>query len=144
MKKIHLKDGNNIICVPMDILIKQHGENIKIRLEVNYNGKEYVGVGYGEEDVFVNLQKNLPSNVTLLCCMTCAYGNLCPFGNVFGEVYCTKNNPINNKQELIELFSDEKLINNLKVLSEDYCNNFKEQNKNDYTYNDYNYLLERK
>ena len=60
--------------------------------------------GYGKDylwaDAFADLQKNLPNNVKMRCCMTCRHGNMCPVGNKPGELFCTKDVSITQKSDL--------------------------------------------
>lgn len=87
------------------------------------------------------LQGKLPRDVKLLCCMTCRHGNMCPFGNEPRELYCTKNIKVNNKNQLAELFNENKINQDNKAYCDYYCNDYEEQDTNNYTYNDYLYYL---
>lgn len=74
--------------------------------------------------------------------MTCIHGNMCPYGNSPREIFCTKNYKINDKFELADLFDKSNLYKDNKVLCDSYCEEYKHQNKEEYTYNDYLYYLE--
>lgn len=146
MKKINtyinLLESSNTIKVPMDITITEE-DIIKINISLKYNGVEYIGVGieWLWEDAFADLQGKLPRDVKLLCCMTCRHGNMCPFGNEPRELYCTKNIKVNNKNQLAELFNENKINQDNKVYCDYYCNDYEKQDTNNYTYNDYLYYL---
>ena len=90
------------------------------------------------------LQGKLPRDVKLLCCMTCRHGNMCPFENEPRELYCTKNIKVNNKNQLAELFNENKINQDNKVYYDYYCDDYEEQDTNNYTYNDYLYYLKKK
>ena len=53
-----------------------------------YNGNEYKGNGtdYLWTDTFADLQRKLPNDVKLACCMTCRHGNMCPYGNTENQL----------------------------------------------------------
>ena len=70
------------------------------------------------------LQGKLPRDVKLLCCMTCRHGNMCPFGNEPRELYCTKNIKVNNKNQLAELFNENKINQDNKAYCDYYCNDY--------------------
>lgn len=140
---INLIDSSNILKVPLTIKINNDDEiEQKIEISIIYNKIKYVGVGtdYLWADAFANLQTNLPKGIVIACCMTCKHGNMCPFGNEPGELFCTKNININDKNDLMNLFDNEDFYNHNSVSSEFYCDKYTHQNTECYTYNDY--LLE--
>ena len=149
MKKINtyinLLESSNIIKVPINITTTEK-DIIKIEISLKYNGVEYIGSGseWLFEDAFADLQKKLPKDVKLLCCMTCRHGNMCPLGNEPRELYCTKKKKINNKNQLAELFNEDEINQDNKVYCDYYCDNYEEQNNSNYTYNDYLYYLNRR
>lgn len=59
-------------------------------VKINYGGKElcatanedYLGV-----DTFADLQRRLPKEIKLKCCLTCKHGNMCPVGNLYNEIF---------------------------------------------------------
>ena len=63
-----------------------------VSVGVKYNGEQLWGQGkdYLWVDAFANVQKQLPDGVLLKCCMTCRHGNMCPYGNEPGKLFCTK------------------------------------------------------
>lgn len=143
---INLLNKTNIIRVPVNISInKTEGKEI-IEISLIYNNVEYIGVGseWLWEDAFTDLQRKLPKDVKLLCCMTCRYGNMCPFGNEPRELYCTKDRNVSNKNQLAELFNEDKINQDNKVYCDYYCDDYEEQDTNNYTYNDYLYYLNRR
>ena len=119
--------------------------NPETKIELIYNNIAYQGNGsdYLWVDAFADLQKKLPEDVKLACCMTCQHGNMCPFGNKPNELFCTKNITANNKIDVCDLFSNPEFIKN-SVSYCDYCDKFAYQNENVYTYNDYLYYLSGK
>ena len=73
--------------------------------------------------------------------MTCRHGNMCPYGNIENQLFCTKDLKISNKEDMCHLF-DTTDIEKRKVSSFNYCDNFAYQSKDYYTYNDYLYQLQ--
>lgn len=119
--------------------------NPETKIELIYNNATYQGKGrdYLWVDTFAELQKKLPEDVKLACCMTCQHGNMCPFGNKPNELFCTKNLTVNNKMDVCDLFSNPEFGENAVPYC-GYCNDFAYQNENVYTYNDYLYYLSGK
>ncbi|MCR3759771.1 hypothetical protein KYB31_12385 [Clostridium felsineum] len=80
-----------------------------------------------------HLQKSLPSNIKLVCCQSCRYGNFCPFGDSDNEIFCFKYITINSKSDLCEYFSRNEKFNNKrsrKLL--DYCTEYRPISHNEY------------
>ena len=102
------------------------------------HGKDYYWV-----DAFADLQKKLPDGVILKCCLTCRHGNMSPFGNKPGEVFCTKDLTVSSKEYLCNLFGTEgrDVIENRSRSYADTCENYKHQSSDFYTYSDYLYEL---
>lgn len=119
--------------------------NPETKIDLVYNSIKYQGNGsdYLWVDTFADLQKKLPKDVKLACCMTCQHGNMCPFGNKPNELFCTKNSTVNNKMDVCDLFSNSEFFENAVPYC-GYCNDFAYQNENVYTYNDYLYYLSGK
>ena len=148
MKKIQdhitllLPDGK--ISVP--ILIQyDDGENAcgKVEITLIYNGLLYQGKGTDclWADAFADLQRKLPRDVQLGCCMTCAHGNTCPYGNEVNTLFCTKDIAITSKEDMLYLFDRTDPYAERAVSSIHYCEHFIYQSEDRYTYNDYFYLL---
>ncbi len=116
-----------------------------VNVGCKYNGKEYWGQGsdYLWVDAFVDLQRQLPENALLKCCLTCRYGNLCPVGDVVNEVYCTKDVLIAQKSDLY-LYTEDNIEREKRVRKYcDLCTDYQPQTDSFYTYNDYSDLLKR-
>ncbi len=108
-------------------------------------GNEYYGYGsdYLWIDAFADLQRKLPTDVILKCCLTCRHGNLCPVGDNNNEVFCTKDVQITQKSDLYFYTEDE---DERAKRSRQYCNvceEFQTQSDEYYTYNDYFYFLKK-
>lgn len=137
---INLIENNKLIKVPTIISLYEIDEdNTNVEITITYNKEKYIGKGsnYLWEDAFANLQSKLPPNIKIVCCMTCIHGNMCPYGNMPRELYCTKHTKIKTKEELCNLFDKMNLYENNKVLCESYCKDYAHQRKDYYTYNDY-------
>ena len=117
----------------------------RVEINLSYNGMLYraEGTEYLWEDAFANLQKNLPHNVKLACCMTCQHGNMCPCGNEENQLFCTKDASIASKDDMIKLIYEDASFFGRKVASINYCKDFMYQSDDFYTYNDYLYYLKK-
>lgn len=118
-----------------------------VSVGVKYNGEQLWGQGkdYLWVDAFANVQKQLPVGVLLKCCMTCQHGNMCPYGNEPGELFCTKGLTVDSKEDMCNLFDNRensKIFDRTKNVA-DSCNEYTPQSNNCYTYNDYLYHLEK-
>lgn len=113
------------------------------RISLVYNNTEYYGEGvdYLLTDTFADLQSKLPQNVKLACCMTCCYGNMCPYGNEVNKLFCLKEKSLRNKSDVCEIFDNGNTPEKCVVSSYGYCEGFVYQNDEIYTYNDYLYEL---
>lgn len=140
---INLIDSTGMLKSHSEIKIIETEENTYVEISVFYNQKEYTGKGTDHlwVDAFADLQRNLPANVKLACCMTCKHGSMCPFGDFARELHCTKDFKINDKSELIDLFTNDNFYENNKVLCDSYCDDYEPQNKDYFTYNDYRYEM---
>ena len=115
-----------------------------------------VGLKYGDQeiwgsgkdllwmDAFADLQNKLPEGVTIKCCMTCQYGNMCPVGTQPGELFCTKDVVITQKSDLYFYTEDNTEVQKRSRDSTYVCNDYKHQAEDFYTYNDYLYWLKKK
>ena len=118
-----------------------------VSVGVKYNGEQLWGRGkdYLWADAFANVQKQLPDDVLLKCCMTCRHGNMCPYGNEPGKLFCTKGLIVGSKEDMCNLFDDQensKIFDRIKSVA-DSCNEYTPQSDDYYTYNDYLYRLEK-
>lgn len=120
-------------------------ESFTVHIGIQFNGKEIWGHGrdYLWSDAFADLQKQLPAGVLLKCCMTCRHGNMCPYGNTPGNLFCTKDLTIASKEAVCCLFDYSKDSDIRKRLRNcaDSCDDFECQSWDYYTYNDYLYEL---
>ncbi len=120
--------------------------NPSSEITLRYNGNEYKGYGtdYLWTDTLAELEINLPENVKLACCMTCRYGNMCPYGNKENQLFCTKDIKITSKEAMCDLFDQTDPFEDRAVASLDFCEDFIYQSDDYYTYNDYLYQLNNK
>lgn len=118
---------------------------LTVSVGVTYKGKEIwaQGTDYLWVDAFANLEKRLPDGVAIKCCMTCRHGNMCPYGNWPGELFCTKDLIIGSKDDMIDLFDkeDENTMDLRKRKVTDSCGEYCHQSWDYYTYNDYLYYV---
>ena len=149
-KDIYLQTPEGIILAPLRIevlypdtgLLVDEMDPICIEMYLTYNNTAYHGKGtdYLYTDTLADLQVNLPETVSVCCCLACRHGNMCPYGNRPDLLWCTKDTVINSKDDMCSLF-DRGDDENREVSSFGYCDCFSHQNNNDYTYNDYGYVL---
>ena len=145
MKKInthiHIIDKIKVFKIPA--LIKVDEFNKFVEIIITYNNIEYVGKGidFMWVDAFASLQQYLPKGITLACCLTCKYGNMCPFGDTERKLLCTKKYKLRNKLEVAELYDNRKHYDVKEVFSDSYCSDYDAQSDDYYTYNDYRYKL---
>ena len=139
--QITLISQTDIILSP--IRISYNDDEVEITLI--YNGSEYRVTGNDHlwMDAFADLQRMLPSNTQIACCMTCQHGNMCPYGNEENRLYCTKDAIINSKDDVIALIDKDTAFFERKVSAINFCDNFVYQSKDCYTYNDYLYHLQK-
>lgn len=141
--------------VPVQITYDDDEDAINPISEISlvYNNIEYRGHGtnYLWVDTFAALQKNLPDDIKLACCMTCRYGSMCPYGNRENLLFCTKDIPINSKEDmsnpvydLCNLFDKNVIHSEQETFSYNYCDNFVYQSNDYSTYNDYLFYLQEK
>lgn len=103
-------------------------------------GKEEI-CGYGKDylwiDAFADLQKKLPENVKIKCCLVCKHGNMCPVGNFPNEIFCTKDVLITQKSDLFFYTEDDgERAERLRRYT-DICESFDYQSHDFFTYNDW-------
>ena len=114
-----------------------------VNVGVKYNGEQFWGQGkdYLWVDAFANVQKQLPEGVLLKCCMTCRYGNVCPYGNRSGEIYCLKGFAVTSKSDVCDVFDkyDSSVFGERVRNVTDSCGDYMPQSKEYYRYNDYKY-----
>ena len=115
----------------------------KSKISLLYDGTVYEATGsdYLWVDTFADLQRRLPDHVKLACCMTCRHGNMCPYGNIPNQLFCTKQLLITGKEDICHLFDQSRPHSERAVSSLDYCGDFAPQSDDHYTYNDYLYQL---
>ena len=148
---VHTSNGDD----PVKLLVNCHEEPVyytgnleqapTVNVRCTYGGKEYWGHGsdYLWIDAFAHLQRKLPTDVFLKCCLTCRHGNLCPVGNSINEVFCTKDILIEQKSDLFFYTEDNK---ERAKRSRQYCclcEDYQPQSDDFYTYNDYLFFLKK-
>ena len=146
--EIPLLTTNGKTIVPIEITYDDSESiaNPQTEITLLYNGMEYNGYGadYLWTDTIADLQTKLPNDVKLACCMTCRHGNMCPYGNIENELFCTKDITITSKEDMLDLFDQTNPFEERAVASLDFCEDFVYQSDDYYTYNDYFYQLSRK
>ncbi len=118
-------------------------ETPSVSVGIKYGEKEIWG--YGKDfllvDAFTALQKKLPDNVKIQCCLTCRHGNMCPVGNKELEIFCTKDVIITQRSDLYFYTEDGHEREKRSHDYTDICEDYQEQTNEYYTYNDYLFYL---
>ncbi len=130
-----------IICHDEDVY-SYGGDKVEgpsVSIGIKYGEKEFFGHGkdYLWTDAFADLQKKLPNNVKIQCCLTCRHGNMCPVGNKPGELFCTKDVVITQKSDLFFYTENDDEIKKRSRDCANICESYQEQTKEHFTYNDY-------
>ena len=145
--ELTLLSPNEQVQVPVQILYESDDDADLLPSEIHltYNDIKYIGKGtdYLWVDTFADLQKKLPNNMQIACCMTCRHGNMCPFGNGRNELFCTKDIVISQKWDMVELFEKNDAYNKRETPFCHYCADFVYQSDDYYTYNDFLYQLQK-
>ena len=146
--KVPLLTPNGKIMVPIEIAYDYSEVIINPKSEITllYDGNEYKGYGkdYLWTDTLADLEIKLPTDVKMVCCMTCRHGNMCPYGNVENELFCTKDILIKSKEDICNLFDQTDPFEERSVASLDFCDDFVYQSDEYYTYNDYLHQMNNK
>ena len=152
IKKLTLATRNGDISVDASITchdeeVYYEGEKIEspsVFVGINYNDMKYFGDGkdYLWVDAFADLQKKLPIDVKIKCCLTCRYGNMNIYGNKPGEVLCMQDINVTKPEDMWQYMSDWDEIEKRSRDYTDVCENYREQSNDYYTYSDYPYYFE--
>ena len=141
--QISLFSSTSKVSVPIQICYTDD----EVEIIINYNGAKYCATGKDNlwVDAFADLQRKLPSDIQLACCMTCRHGNMCPYGNDKNQLFCTKDIVLTSKDDVIELMDDKGYDSFFarSVSSIHCCDDFIYQSDDCYTYNDYLYHLQK-
>lgn len=143
-EKINLLVTEREIEVPIYVEAKECEFNNEITAKIKYSDNEYIGKGTSIDwtDAFANLQKTLPDNVKLKCCLTCKHGTLCPYGDIPNYVLCSQSQRIDSKDDVIE-WLDRVDVEKMKRTAFQNCSRFEFVDENYYTYNDFVYFLKK-
>ncbi len=92
-------------------------------------------------DAVADLQKKLPAGVTIRGCLTCRHGNLCPYGNEPGAVFCLRGTPLSGKMDVATLCDNHAVWIERRKAYFDCCDHWAETADDFFTYNDYHIFL---
>ena len=130
-----------IVAVQSEDTAAGHTPSVTVCLR--FSGKDWQGHGKDPLwiDAFADLQKQLPKDVSLKCCLTCRHGNLCPVGSDNNELFCTKDVAISQKNDLYFYTEDE--IERKKRARQycHVCDDYQLQSDDPCTYNDFLWYL---
>jgi hypothetical protein len=146
-----IKDSTKMIKViknsieteyPIFIRTEDTDKRFSITASLKLDGEEYVGMGMSldADEAFADLQKKLPEGVLIKCCVSCQYGNFCPYGSIPEEIYCIFPQRIGDKLDLVDLLAEDKYTPRDIVHS---CDNFLYSNEENYSYNSFDHYLKK-
>lgn len=140
---ITLNTRNHVQKNKITILCDEESIPAEITVYIKYQNKDYFGCGNDSlwVDAFADLQKQLPTDVSLRCCLSCRHGNMCPVGNQPNELFCTKDVHIAQKSDLFFYTEDYAEREKRSKKYTDVCENYQPQSEDCYTYTDYLYYL---
>lgn len=124
----------------------RYSEDLEPCLSFAFDGKNYFSQKryYNFDELFAEMQNQLPKGVYIKCCVTCRHGNFCPYGNYPDEIFCTKDVTIKNCGDVCRYTADiEKERQNRLRKSTFCCNDYKIQTEDFFTYNDFLYFLDK-
>ena len=134
----------------LDLIIEYDHEDMdmvtSMTLRTTYQRKEIVATGtvWPFDDAYSELQRKLPENVQIKCCVACRHGNQCPYGNAPDEVFCTKDVIVRNKMDACFYTSEDDEADRRSRHFSDACDDFCPQNEETFTYSTYLYFLKNK
>lgn len=139
---VHYITDGKMSVLPTKILYKQIDEdefrNIHCKISIN---NDYIQSKESSsfEVAIRYLQKELPNNIRIACCQSCQHGNFNPFGDVENEIFCLKEVPLQNPDDVVNFFCEQFTTyhkRSRKLL--DYCTDYKPICAAEkYTYNDW-------
>ncbi len=130
--------------VPISVVHKTNAIDWEVTVKIEYRGKEYIAGGKEPEwvDAFADLQKQLPRDVRIKCCLACRHGTLCPYGRIPNYVLCSVSETITDKDDVIEwLYRIEDDIASVQKSALQSCEHFIFADEEHFTYNDFEYYL---
>ncbi len=134
----------------LDLMIEYDHKDMdmvkSMTIRTTYQGKEIVAIGtvWPFDDAYSELQRKLPENVQIKCCVACRHGNQCPYGNAPDEVYCTKDVIVRNRMDACFYTSEDDASDRRLRYFWDFCDDFCPQDEETYTYSTYLYYLKNK
>lgn len=142
-------DGERI-AIPTKIYYKKTVDEFEdleyTHLEVEINNIHYKTKPTDVTEIAVmNLQKQLPANISIACCQSCIHGNFCPYGDQDDQIFCFKDLRPQSKNDVVDVFSeqDESLFARARNLLH-FCSDYKPiVDDQYYTYNDWYFYIKK-
>jgi len=113
---------------------------------IHLNGNQFMGDGKDDFlwiDAVADLQKKLPEGVSIRSCLSCRYGNLCPYGNATEQIFCLKGLEVSGKMDVCDVFDQDGVMNNRQKNYFDCCEDWACHTCERYCYNDFESYLDR-
>ena len=158
--KIHLLVDGQLQVYEVVKTISRYEDEFELAiftLSLNIEGVEYLSNRNRDNMEFavIDLQRQLPPTVQIICCQSCKYGNFCPYGDMENEIFCLFGFTPQNKMDVVDIFHSRNYmgpIDNMVArrwfpVNEmlHYCDKYdKIDDDNYYTYNDWEYWFRDK
>lgn len=118
-------------------------ENVKVTLSTMVQGVLHSYESSSTENVLICLAKNLPETWHIKSCFSCRHGHFCPVGDFDNEIFCVTDFDPKTPPNLWNVTEDEKEREKRRRTLFDYCEHYKEQSKDYFTYNDYYHVMHK-
>jgi len=122
-----------------------YDRNIEYDLDIFRLKTKINDIGYENSESFDcmelairDLQKQLPYNFQICCCLSCRYGNFCPYGNAENEIFCFIDYKPESKDDVLnifDVFSNDTEPNELLYC----CDKYQKASIDYFNYNDWIY-----
>lgn len=135
-KQLAVSENGNVQFMPLNIIL--YKDQPKRTVSLRYNGKNYLGEGEMLSDALFNLASQIPSELNLISCISCRFGNFCPTGSEDNEIFCMNDIEIHKREDLFFYTENEEERKKRRKALLFYCKKYQPICKSYYTYNDFN------
>jgi len=141
-----INDKNYIYNIEKLIYGKDTEYDLDIfQLQITINDVKYISSKSFDcmEYAIINLQKQLPNNIHIVCCQSCKYGNFCPYGDAENEIFCLIDYNPKDKMDVANIFTEfwaeKEVLQRNELLY--WCEKYQKINNDYFTYNDWAYIF---
>ncbi len=140
--QIETTEGLTDLTVKQTI-IQEDDENIRVTLTAMVQGVLHSYESNTTEATLLSLAKNLPEGWKIKACISCRHGHFCPVGNYDNELFCVTDFEPKEIRDLWHVTEEESERKKRSRTLFDFCEKYKEQSKEYFTYNDYYYEMKK-